>query len=144
MLPKIIFRSSLSFSFIAKLLIKLLLFFVCLFVYQIVPIHLYRKPNFLIFCDYACHYDYKSQIFVMLVLYLVSTYRGDCKLTIDIKINIIQGFILKIWGGPWWFVLPKNPCWDEGKTGTSNNSGSLQVIVAFYCHQSWWKDGIFY
>ncbi len=35
----------------------------------------------------------------MLVLNLVLMFRGHSKLTIGTKINIIQGFILKIWGG---------------------------------------------
>ena len=34
----------------------------------------------------------------MLVLYLVAMFRGDCKLTIGIKINILW-LILKMWGG---------------------------------------------
>ena len=38
-----------------------------------------------------------SQTLCMLVLYLISVVRGDSKRNIGTKINIKQGFILKIW-----------------------------------------------
>ena len=42
-----------------------------------------------------CH---RSQTLGMMVLYLASMFRGDTKLTIGTKINIIQWLIAKLWG----------------------------------------------
>ncbi len=57
------------------------------------PIFLYFciGTEFHNFCEGACHYDVTEAN-------LVSMFTGHSELTIGTKINIRQGFILKIWG----------------------------------------------
>ncbi len=82
-----------------------------------------QNPSFLYFvldfCEDVSFGRHRSQTLGMLVLNLVSMFRGHSKLTIGTKINIIRGSFRKYEGGgnpppTWWFVLPKNPWWDEG------------------------------
>ncbi len=63
------------------------------------PILLYRNWILQFLWGRMSLWRHRSQILGMLVLNLVSMFRGHSKLTIGTKINIIQGFALIFFGG---------------------------------------------